>query len=64
MNTSQFLRWLRSQGIIVHPSHGKGGHRALENPANGRTSMIPTHGGRKQLGTGLMAKIKKDLGLE
>lgn len=28
-----------------------------------RKSILPTHGGRKQLGKGLISKIKKDLGL-
>lgn len=27
-----------------------------------RTSQLPMHGGRKELGRGLVAKIKKDLG--
>lgn len=40
------------------------GHKILRNPANGRTSEIPTHGGAKQLGTGLRNKIMKDLGLK
>jgi mRNA interferase HicA len=29
----------------------------------GRTSQLPMHGGGKELGAGLVAKIKKDLGL-
>ena len=28
-----------------------------------RTSQLPMHGGRKELGPKLVAKIKKDLGL-
>ena len=28
------------------------------------TSQLPVHGGRKELGRGLVAKIKKDLGLD
>ena len=27
-------------------------------------AQLPMHGGRKELGTGLINKIKKDLGLE
>ena len=30
----------------------------------GRTSQLPIHGGRKELGPKLVAKIKKDLGLQ
>ena len=29
-----------------------------------RTSQLPLHGGGKELGRGLVAKIKKDLGLD
>ncbi|MGE0650721.1 MAG: type II toxin-antitoxin system HicA family toxin [Alphaproteobacteria bacterium] len=60
MNSDQFSRWLRRQGATFEP--GKGGHRIVR--FNGRTSVVPTHGGRKQLGTGLINKIKKDLGLK
>ena len=63
MNASQFGRWLRKQGIEIS-NEGKGGHKALKNPANGKRSVLPTHGGAKQLGTGLMEAIKKDLGLK
>ncbi|MCB9958207.1 MAG: addiction module toxin, HicA family [Rhodospirillaceae bacterium] len=52
MNASQVARWLRKQGIEIS-NEGKGGHRALKNPANGKRSVLPTHGGAKQLGTGL-----------
>ncbi len=63
MNADQFERWLRKQGIEVQAKKGSG-HKLLKNPANGKLSEIPKHGGRKQLGTGLMEKIKKDLGLK
>ena len=62
MNANQFARWLRKQGIRVITKRGTG-HRDLFNPANGRWSQMPVHGGRKQLGTGLINKIKRDLGL-
>lgn len=61
MNTSQFTRWLRKQGVTVSTKKGTG-HVALKRGE--RRSVMPTHGGRKQLGKGLIAKIKKDLGLE
>lgn len=63
MNSDQFERWLRKQGIEVRTKKG-GGHKFLINPANGKVSEIPTHGGRKQLKKGLMEGIKKDLGLK
>ncbi|WP_041795135.1 hypothetical protein [Pararhodospirillum photometricum] len=63
MNTDQFERWLKNQGVLVDTKKGTG-HKDLLNPANGKRSILPTHGGRKQLGTGLVERIKKDLGLK
>lgn len=63
MNSSQFERWLKSQGIVVTTKKGTG-HKNLTNPSNSQRSQIPTHGGAKQLGPGLINKIKKDLGLK
>jgi mRNA interferase HicA len=49
----------------IESSTKKGtGHKELFNLANGRRSQLPMHGGGKQLGTGLMNKILKDLGLK
>jgi len=62
MNSNQFLRHLRSLGI-EDERKGNSSHITLLNPANGRMSEMPNHGSRKQLGTGLMKKILKDLGL-
>ena len=62
MNSDQFERWLKKRGVEVRSMQGTG-HKRLNNPANGRTSILPKHGGRKQIGTGLMERIKKDLGL-
>ena len=59
MNSRQFRRWLAKQGCAFEP--GKGGHVIVRL---GRLwSVLPMHGGRKQLGTGLINAIKKDLGL-
>jgi mRNA interferase HicA len=63
LNSSQFERELKKLGIQVISKQGTG-HKDLYNPANGRWSQMPTHGGRKQLGTGLINKIRKDLGLK
>ena len=41
---------------------GKGGHLIARR--DGKMSVLPQHGGAKQLGTGLMRKIKKDPGIE
>jgi mRNA interferase HicA len=60
MNSSQFRRYLAKQGCTFEP--GKGGHLIVR--LGERKSVLPQHGGAKQLGTGLMKAIKKDLGIE
>lgn len=60
MNSDQFRRYLAKQGCTFEP--GKGGHLIVRR--GGRMSVLPQHGGKKQLGTGLMRKIKKVLGIE
>lgn len=60
MNSRQFKKWLAKQGATFEP--GKGGHLIARLGA--LKSILPMHGGRKQLGTGLVEKIKKDLGLK
>mgnify|MGYP001144855302 CR=1 FL=1 len=60
MNSDQFRRYLAKQGCTFEP--GKGGH-LIARRGNLKTDL-PQHGGAKQLGTGLMRKIKKDLGIE
>lgn len=60
MNSGQFRRYLSKQGCSFEP--GKGGHLIVRR--GGRMSILPQHGGKKQLGTGLMKAIRKDLGIE
>ena len=59
VNSRQFRNWLTKQGCTF--GKGKGGHVIVRR--RGGKSILPMHGGRKQLGTGLMSKIRKDLGL-
>jgi mRNA interferase HicA len=59
MKYSEFRRWLEKQGVKFTP--GKGSHRKIT--LNGKTSVFPDHGA-KEIGTGLVSKIKKDLGLK
>jgi len=63
VNSNQFARWPQKQGIKIE-SMGKTGHKSLFNPKTGRWSQLPTHGGGKELGNGLIEKIKKQLGLK
>jgi mRNA interferase HicA len=60
MNSGQFRRYLSKQGCTFEP--GKGGHLIVRRGE--RMSILPQHGGKKQLGTGLMKAIRKDLGIE
>ena len=52
MNSNQFKAWLRQQGCT------------FESKPGSRKTDLPMHGGGKELGTGLVNKIKKDLGLK
>ena len=58
MNSNQFKTWLSEQGAIFKP--GKGGH--VKVFLNGNRSVLPMHS--KELGTGLVEAIKKQLGLK
>lgn len=62
MNSSQFLRYLKANGCTVDRAQGKGGHVVVRR--GDRFAVVPQHGGAKQLGTGLMKAIKKQLGLD
>ena len=61
MNANQVERWLKRDFDIEASPMGRTGHVLLRNPANGRTSILPRHGGRKQIGSGLLNKILKDV---
>jgi mRNA interferase HicA len=57
MKSTEFKRWLEKQGVTFGTT--KGSHVKLH--FNGRQSVLPMHG--KDLGAGLVAAIKKQLGL-
>jgi mRNA interferase HicA len=61
MNSSRFRRWLSKRGCVFEVKRGTG-HLAVRR--GDMRSQVPVHGGRKQLGTGLINKILKDLGIE
>ena len=58
MKSSEFKRWLAAQGVTFTPA--KGSH--LKAELNGKSSFLPMHS--KDLGTGLVETIKKQLGLK
>lgn len=62
MNAGEFKRWLAGYGCTFETHRGGSGHLTVRR--GDRTSQLPMHGGRKELGTGLVNKIKKDLGLK
>jgi mRNA interferase HicA len=59
MNSKQFKKWLELQGATFQ--QGKGSH--LKVSLAGKQSVLPMHG-TKEIGKGLEAKIKRDLGLK
>jgi len=56
---SEFCRYLKSLGAVFTPS--KGSH--FKVTLNGRTSVFPDHGS-KEMKTGLVQAIKKDLSIQ
>lgn len=62
MNANELRRWLRRHGCTFETHKGGSGHLTVRR--GNRTSQLPMHGANKELGTGLVRKIKKDLGLD
>jgi mRNA interferase HicA len=57
VNASQAKRFLAKRGATFEP--GKGGHLIVT--LNGRRSILPQHGGQKEIGKGLWLAILKQL---
>jgi mRNA interferase HicA len=62
MNANELRRWLSKQGCTFETHRGGSGHLTIR--LKGKTSQLPIHGASKELGTRLVEKIKKDLGLK
>lgn len=62
MNAGEPKRWLAKQGCTFENHRGGSGHLTVRR--GDKTSQLPMHGAQKELGTGLVNKIKKDLGLK
>jgi mRNA interferase HicA len=60
VTSHEFKRWLQKQGCRFEP--GDGGHLAVR--LGTKVSVLPMHGKQKELGTGLVNAIKKQLGLK
>ena len=61
MNTRQLRAWLRKQSCTFETKRGTG-HMVVR--LRGRKSIMPVHGGSRQLGKGLIRKIIRDLDIE
>ncbi len=62
MNAQEFRKWLAGQGCTFETKKAGSGHIIVRR--GDRKSELPMHGGRKELGTGLVNAIKKQLGLK
>jgi mRNA interferase HicA len=61
VNSREFKPWLASLGCTFETKKSGSGHLIVRRGK--RKSELPMHGGRKELGVGLINKIKRDLGL-
>ena len=61
MRYGELTRKLGRLGIVFRRQAG-GSHEIWRNPANGRYTVIPHHA-KREIRTGTLAKILKDLGL-
>lgn len=62
MNSAELKKLLKRHGCTFEESRGKGGHITVR--LEGKKTVMPVHGSRKELGKGLVAKIMKDLGIQ
>ena len=60
VTSAEFKRWLAKQGCTFESGHG--GHLIVR--LGDKMSILPMHGKQKELGNGLVNRIKKDLGLK
>jgi mRNA interferase HicA len=62
MNAQELRKFLARQGCTFETKKGGSGHLVVK--CGNRRSELPMHGSRKELGTGLVNRILKDLGLK
>ncbi len=61
MTYKEFQRWLKKQGCTFHTREGGTSHLVVRY--KGKETSFPMHGS-KEIGTGLVQAIKKQLGLK
>jgi mRNA interferase HicA len=62
MNSAELMKLLRKHGCTFETHRGGSGHQTVRR--GNRKTVIPVHGGSKELGKGLVNKILKDLGIK
>lgn len=62
MTSQEFKRWLKKQGCTFETMPSGDGHILVRRGA--LKADLPIHGSGKELGTGLVQAIKKQLGLK
>jgi mRNA interferase HicA len=62
MNAQELKKLLAAKGCTFETKKGGSGHLVVWR--GDRRSELPMHGSRKELGTGLVHRILKDLGLK
>ena len=60
MKAKELQRWLKKHGCSFETHKGGSGHLTVRR--GDRTSQLPMHGSRRELGTKLIAKIKSRVG--
>jgi mRNA interferase HicA len=62
MNAQELKKWLAARGCTFESKKAGSGHLIVKR--GDRRSELPMHGSRKELGTGLVNRILKDLRLK
>jgi mRNA interferase HicA len=62
MRSAELKKLLAAKGCTFETHKGGSGHLTVRR--GDRISQLPMHGSNKELGTGLVNKILKDLGLK
>jgi mRNA interferase HicA len=61
VNSQELRRYLKKHGCTFQTYKGGSGHQWVIR--GNRRTVMPMHGANKELGKGLVNKIKKDLGI-
>ena len=65
LKSSELIKYLQSKGFKPRPrkKNGKGSHIVFKN-ANGRRTVVPSHGRNNEIGIGLLRNILSQAGIE